>query len=193
MEDAEMPPQMELQNCQSQLAPTRPVTRRECAYLSRRFYELTTKPQKKEQVMKTRKTLNFSGLGRTLLGALALALLVSLTAPQETHAAQVSAGAKIHNSVSVTYSAGSFTETVGTSVDVTVITLASAPDITLPTEQDVTSGTIVNYTYTIKSNANGPDTYDTSLLTNTNTDLGRQPPLQSIPTSPSGVALSSAP
>jgi len=72
-----------------------------------------------------------------------------------------SAGATIHNVVKVDYklASGGATATTYSVVDVTVLTVPTTASWSIITPQTSTGGTVVNYSATLRSNANGPDSY----------------------------------
>lgn len=120
--------------------------------------------------------------------AAALALLV-MAAPEAGAAitTPTSAGATVYNKVTVTYASGSVANlTTSSAVSVTVTTLAARPTITVDSQTaSILSGATQLYTYTIRSNSNGTDTYtvtkdvsssDSSNMLTANTD--------SIPSTP---------
>lgn len=78
-------------------------------------------------------------------------------------------GATIHNAATLTYNSG---QQVTSSVNVEVLTVATAPSITLTSVGpfEVNAGDTITLNYTIKANANGSDSY--SLATTSSTDTG---------------------
>jgi uncharacterized repeat protein (TIGR01451 family) len=126
--------------------------------------------QHKEEVhMKTLRNSSSTAV-KMIFGSLALLALLAFAQPQAAQAA-TSGGATIYNTVKVTYLSGSTTLFATDHVSVTVNTLASLPTVTNPAGQTTVAGALVNYNYIIKSNSNGLDTYTTSLLTNTPTNI----------------------
>jgi uncharacterized repeat protein (TIGR01451 family) len=108
---------------------------------------------------------------RLFTAGLAMLALVSVTLPHSAQAA-TSGGATIYNTVKVTYQSGSGPVQFATAnVSVTVNTVGAAANVTSPAGQTVAAGGIANYSYTVKSTSNGPDTYSTSALTNTPTGV----------------------
>ncbi|MDQ6990016.1 MAG: hypothetical protein Q9M19_09055, partial [Mariprofundaceae bacterium] len=89
---------------------------------------------------------------------LALFAVAAMGLSQQAMAA-VSGGATIHNAVTVSYTSGATTLTATANVNVTVLTIAAEPTITAGVNQTGASGDAITYTYTVKSNANGLDTY----------------------------------
>lgn len=119
------------------------------------------------------KKLRFSSSStvvKTVFGSLALLAFLAFAQPQAVEAA-TSGGATIYNTVKVTYLSGSTALFATANVSVTVNTLAALPTVTNPANQTTVAGALVNYNYTIKSNSNGVDTYTTTLLTNTPTNI----------------------
>jgi len=74
-------------------------------------------------------------------------------------AAATSGQATIHNAVTVAYTSGTANLTTTATVDVTVSTVASAPNVVAPAAVTIAAGATTNLTYTVTSTANGPDTY----------------------------------
>jgi uncharacterized repeat protein (TIGR01451 family) len=107
---------------------------------------------------------------KAFFGSLALLACMAFAQPQVAQAA-TSGGATIYNTVKVTYLSGSTALFATANVSITVNTLAALPTVTNPANQTTVAGALVNYNYTIKSNSNGVDTYTTSLLTNTPTNI----------------------
>ncbi|PIQ32872.1 MAG: hypothetical protein COW62_06630 [Zetaproteobacteria bacterium CG17_big_fil_post_rev_8_21_14_2_50_50_13] len=99
----------------------------------------------------------------TAFSALALIAVAAIALPQQA-SALTSAGATIHNAVTVSFTSGATTLNSTTSVNVAVSTLASAPNITVD-QTAVTSlaGSSNTFTYTVTSTSNGPDTYTPAL------------------------------
>jgi uncharacterized repeat protein (TIGR01451 family) len=108
----------------------------------------------------------FSGV----LTVMVLAALLALAMPRGAQAA-TSGGATIYNTVKVTYQSGTTSLFATANVSVSVNTLAALPTITNPAGQTVAAGAPVTYNYIVKSNSNGVDTYTTSALTNTPTNI----------------------
>lgn len=134
--------------------------------------------------MKTGKTHFTSGIGRTLLGAMALMTLVAFIAPQTTEAS-TSANATIFNQVTVEYQSGTTVLSASADVSVTVATLAAAPTVYVDTTtQTTTAGSDVTYTYTVRSNSNGPDTYTPAAPNSVDTNISA-----STDTPPAAVTL----
>lgn len=134
----------------------------------------------KENIM-TGKKLQLTGPARTILGALALVVLFAFGAPQAAQAS-TSANATIFNQVTVSYQSGTNVLTAKKDVSVTVATLAAKPAVYVnTTTQTTTAGGDVTYTYTVRSNSNGPDTY-TLTTPVTSTDSNISAPGNSTPT-----------
>jgi uncharacterized repeat protein (TIGR01451 family) len=96
-----------------------------------------------------------------LRGALALfALAVAFAAAEAS--ASTAANTVITNTARVEYDdAGGVPQTpVTASASVTILLVAAAPDLTSPADQAIAQGTSATLSYTVTSNANGPDTYD---------------------------------
>lgn len=121
--------------------------------------------------MKTGRTHYPSGIGRTLLGALALVVLVGLTVPQAAQA-DTAANTIIRNTVTVDYddTAGTAMTAVTGSADVTVILVAATPTLSAPADGTTDPANNEVYNYTLTATANGPDTYN--LTEDTVTDSG---------------------
>ncbi len=103
------------------------------------------------------------GLGRALLGALALVAVIAFAGPRNSHAA-TAAGTAIVNSVEVSWDDATVVGGRGTdndSVTITVSFVAQAPTLTLTTATPVSAGqeTDVDLTYRITTNANDSDIY----------------------------------
>lgn len=130
--------------------------------------------------------------GRLSLAFAAVLSVMALAMPQNASAA-TGAGATIHNAVTVSYTSGTNTVQNTASVDVTVTTLAAAPTITVANAaQTTTAGGTVTYTFTVRSNSNGPDTYTPQ--TPTSTDANVSPPTLTTPAAVTlwgGIALGS--
>ena len=119
---------------------------------------------------KTFINIRWAGL-RALVGGFALLALLSFVLPQVAQAAVgTSGGATIYNTVKVTYTSGTTTLHTSSNISLTVSTVATYPTLTpSPTSQTVSAGNgaqVINYTYTVLSGSNGPDTYTASGLTN---------------------------
>jgi len=96
--------------------------------------------------------LNFAKRIRILASAVALFGLGLATSAQ----ADTAGGAVIHNVATLNFDGG----TTSAWVDVSVLTVASAPTIGVDTTaQSANSGDTVTYTYSITNNANGSDTF----------------------------------
>lgn len=97
---------------------------------------------------------------RTALASLALLAVMAIATPKSAHAVVSSAGAIIHNPVTVKFTSGSQTLYNTAVVNITVATLATVPTVYKAANQTVSPGAAVTYnTYEIRSNSNGPDTY----------------------------------
>jgi hypothetical protein len=121
---------------------------------------------KGEKIMKTSVQSRSSGLNRFVITAFVVTAFLAFTLPQMAHAA-TSGGATIYNTVKVTYASGTSTLFASANVSITVNTVGAVPTVTNPAGQTVAAGANVSYPYVVKSNANGLDTYTTSVLTNT--------------------------
>jgi uncharacterized repeat protein (TIGR01451 family) len=106
-----------------------------------------------------------SGLIRGALTLLTLAFLWVAALPAES-LASTAANTVIRNTVSVNYrdTASNPMPQVQATVDISVALVYATPTLTQPADQSTVPGTPAVYTYTITSNANGPDTY--ALTTN---------------------------
>jgi uncharacterized repeat protein (TIGR01451 family) len=102
---------------------------------------------------------------RALVGSLALLALLSFVLPQAAQAS-TAANTVIRNEVTVTYqdTASTPMTPVSSHVDITVTYVCAAPVFLTPTPSDqITDPNVpANYTYTITSKGNGPDTYNLS-------------------------------
>ena len=107
---------------------------------------------------------------KALAGSFMLLALLAFVLPQAAQAA-TSGGAKIYNTVKVTYMAGTTALFASANVSVTVNTVAALPTVTNPANQTVLAGALVTYNYKLKSNSNGSDTYTTSALVDTPTGV----------------------
>jgi uncharacterized repeat protein (TIGR01451 family) len=101
---------------------------------------------------------------------LAFLAFLAFALPQAAQAA-TSGGATIYNTVKVTYLSGSTSLFATANVSVTVNTVAALPTVTNPANQTTVAGALVTYNYTIKSNSNGVDTYTSSALINTPSNI----------------------
>jgi len=82
--------------------------------------------------------------------------------------ANTAANTVIHNTATVTYDdvvATGYSTT--SSVDITVNLVQATASLSVSIDQTVTSGSTFDYTYTISTNANGPDTYNLSVADDT--------------------------
>ena len=112
--------------------------------------------------MKTFSQINPSGVIGRIATTILLMLSLGVASPL-VHAA-TSGNATIFNESTVSYTSGAATLTASADVSVTVITLAANPTVTVDTAaQSVAAGANAVYNYTIRSNANGIDTYNLSL------------------------------
>jgi len=83
------------------------------------------------------------------------AALAAFMLPTAAMAVITAGGATIHNAATLTFAGG----TVTASVDVSAVTIAAAPTITVDsTANNVNSAQSFTYTYTVKNNASGADT-----------------------------------
>lgn len=112
-----------------------------------------------------------SGFFRGALAVITLAALIAFALPQGAQAA-TSGGATIYNTVKVTYTSGSTTLFASANASVTVNTVGAAPTVTNPAGQIVIAGATPSYNYLIRSNSNGPDTYNTSAHVDAPTNVG---------------------
>jgi len=120
-----------------------------------------------------------SGIGRTLLGALALVALVAFTVPQVAQAS-TAAGTSIENTVTVDYqSTGGVGYQDTASVTVTVSLVKVAPSVAFISQNPVASvanptdeNTTVDQIYSIYSNANGAVEHTINLATYAPTNIG---------------------
>jgi uncharacterized repeat protein (TIGR01451 family) len=106
-----------------------------------------------------------SGFFRGALAVMALAALWVTALPSDS-SASTAANTVIRNTVSVNYqdTASHAMPQVQATVDITVALVFATPTLSAPADQATNAGTAVGYSYTISSNANGPDTY--ALTTN---------------------------
>lgn len=122
--------------------------------------------------MKTYITKPPGFFGKTL-GAVA-SLVLAIAFIPGTASAETAANAVIGNTATVSFddSAGNPQTAVTASVTVTVNLVPAVPTLaSTPASQSTFSGTAVDYTYTITTNANGPDDYALSVAAVT-TDVG---------------------
>ncbi|WP_455209541.1 hypothetical protein [Kaarinaea lacus] len=104
------------------------------------------------------------------LAAIAIIGFVATTVfVQGTAFATTAANTVITNQATVNYddANGNAQGAINASVNVTVNLVEAAPALNAPGDQTTFSGTAVDYTYTITTNANGPDTYNLSAADNT--------------------------
>lgn len=112
--------------------------------------------------MKTFKAISPKGLFGRIAPPILLMLTLGVATPL-VHAA-TSGNATIFNEATVSYTSGGSTLTASADVSVTVITLAANPTVTVDTTTNtVNPGANAVYNYTLRSNANGVDTYNLSL------------------------------
>jgi uncharacterized repeat protein (TIGR01451 family) len=106
-----------------------------------------------------------SGFIRGALSLLTLAFLWVAALPADS-LASTAANTVIRNTVSVNYrdTANTVMPQVQSTVDISVALVYATPTLYTPADLSTTPGTPAVYTYTITSNANGPDTY--ALTTN---------------------------
>jgi uncharacterized repeat protein (TIGR01451 family) len=144
--------------------------------------------------MKTSRNSRSSTAIKTVFGSLALLAFLAFAQPQAAQAA-TSGGATIYNTVKVTYLSGSTSLSATANVSVSVNTVAALPTVTNPANQTTVAGALVTYSYTIRSNSNGPDTYSTSLLANvaTNVTAATGPSVTASVPLWGGIALGSGP
>jgi uncharacterized repeat protein (TIGR01451 family) len=110
--------------------------------------------------MKTSVQNKSSAFFRGLLAVMALAALWVTALPSDS-SASTAANTVIRNTVSVNYqdTASHAMPQVQATVDITVALVYATPTLSAPADQSTNAGTAIGYTYTITSNANGPDTY----------------------------------
>jgi uncharacterized repeat protein (TIGR01451 family) len=117
----------------------------------------------------------FSGIRstaiRTFIAGFAVLALLAFALPQAAQA-RTSGGATIYNTVKVNYTSGTTTLFATANCSVTVNTVGAQPTVTNPVGQTTVAGGAVTYVYKVASNSNGYDTYNTSVLTNTATNVG---------------------
>lgn len=103
-----------------------------------------------------------------LVTACFTAFALTMVFVQGTAFATTAANAIISNTATVNYddANGNAQAAVNASVDVTVNLVQATPTLSTPADQTTFSGTAIDYTYTITTNANGPDSY--SLTANDN-------------------------
>ena len=104
------------------------------------------------------------------LGLFAM-VVVAFSAVPQVNAAVTSGQATIHNAVTVSYSSGTNNLFSTASVDVTVTTLAAAPNITSQGAVTLLAGDTYIFVYTVVSQANGPDDYVITTPTPTATNV----------------------
>jgi len=94
--------------------------------------------------------------------------LASIAFVQGTAFATTAANTVITNQATVNYddAAGNAQSSINASVNVTVNLVEAAASLSAPANQTTFSGTAIDYTYTITTNANGPDTYNLSAADN---------------------------
>jgi hypothetical protein len=116
--------------------------------------------------MKTlRSSSTFSRVG---IGA--LLMLTALVANPQHAAANTASNTAIINTATVNYKdAGGTAQTAVTaSATVTVSLVAASPTLNAPPDQNTTLAVAANYSYTIYSNANGPDSYNLTIPSKVN-------------------------
>jgi hypothetical protein len=159
-------------------------------------HETSTQQHQKEHVMKTGKTHYPSGIGRTLLGALALVAMVAFGANQAQAAtAGTSGNAIIRNIVTVAYTdaAGNGDSSTAT-VDVTVTTKDAAPTVVAisPSPGNTyAAGDTQQYTATIRTNSNGPGTISFSMSQDTSATAINFTTMGALPGNPASIFLGS--
>lgn len=122
--------------------------------------------------MNTGRTRFTSGIGRTLLGALALVALVAFATPQVAQAS-TAANSVITNTVTVNYknTSGVAQTPEEASVDVTVQLVVTTPTLSEPGDDSTNYGTAKDYSYTLTSTANGSATYNLTASITGQTDI----------------------
>lgn len=113
--------------------------------------------------MKTGRTHYPAGIGRILLGVLALAVLTVFAAPPQNAMAATAVGTTISNTVTVTWTGG----TNSASATVNVIIQESAPTLAFVSSvpaslASVAEAAAITLNYTLTSTSNGDDSYDLS-------------------------------
>jgi hypothetical protein len=118
----------------------------------------------KENIMKTPKRTSII----SRIGFSVMLMLTALAVAPQYAAANTASNTAIINTVTVNYKdAGAVAQTPVTAyATVTVTLVAAAPTLSTPGDQNSTLGTPANFTYTVTSNANGPDTYTLSTSAN---------------------------
>ena len=103
------------------------------------------------------------------LGAAAVAMAIALGAPAPA-SANTAANTAILNTATVNYKdAGGTAQTpVTASATVTVSLVPATPTLNAPADQNATLATAASYSYTITTNANGPDTYNIAVPSKVN-------------------------
>lgn len=116
--------------------------------------------------MSTPKCLHI--FSRAGLGA--LFMLATLVATAYRAEANTASNTAIINTATVNYrDAGGTSQTpVTATATVTVSLVPASPTLNAPADQNTTLAVAANYTYTITSNANGPDTYNLTIPTKVN-------------------------
>ncbi len=105
---------------------------------------------------------------RKLFAGIAVAALfgMGMLAPASSEAANTAANATLRNTVTVSYkdAVGNSMDPISATVDITVALKAANPTVTAPSSLAATTdvNTGVNYSFTIATNANGPDNYTLS-------------------------------
>jgi uncharacterized repeat protein (TIGR01451 family) len=116
------------------------------------------------QMIRKENLMNFQNriftVARYGLGIMMIVAAVAMT-PGASEA-NTASNTLIRNTATVSYrdSGGTLQAPVSAQADVTVTLVASAPNLTAPTDQSTAPGTPVTYNYTITATANGPDTYN---------------------------------
>jgi len=108
------------------------------------------------------KSRRLNRISKTVLSGLVLIALLAFSSGSAF--ASTAADTTIRNTVAVNYddTAGNAQPEVTASADVTVNLVAATPTLSEPVDQTTIQATAAIYSYTITSNANGPDTYDLS-------------------------------
>ncbi len=109
-------------------------------------------------------------------GAMAIVAVMAAMAfsPQAAHAV-TAANATIKNVVTVSYGDGAGFTATATATNFVIVDLkTAAPTLSAPADQTTSPGSSVSYTYTITSNANGPDTFNLSAVS---VDANISPPV----------------
>jgi len=107
-------------------------------------------------------------LTRAVFGG--LLMLTALAVTPRHAAANTASNTAIINTATVNYrdAGGTLQAPVSASATVTVSLVAASPTLDAPADQNTTLSVAANYSYTITSNANGPDTYNLTVPSRVN-------------------------